>query len=95
MLQKTFQKTIGEPEKMHLPLRFCLESPRHEFCSEKCVHMLLWIENPLCDDTACWHAALRVLRAEAAKLYIYIYICTILCTGYLKILIYIYIYSVY
>ena len=30
--------------------------------------MILWIANPLCDDTACWHAALRVLRAEAAKL---------------------------
>ena len=29
--------------------------------------MILWIANPLCDDTACWHAALRVLRAEAAK----------------------------
>ena len=30
--------------------------------------MILWIANPLCDDTACWHAALRVLRAEAAQL---------------------------
>ena len=30
--------------------------------------MILWIANPLCDDTACWHAALRVLRAEAAKI---------------------------
>ena len=29
--------------------------------------MILWIANPLCDDIACWHAALRVLRAEAAK----------------------------
>ena len=29
--------------------------------------MILWIANPLCDDTACWHAALRVLRAEAAQ----------------------------
>ena len=28
--------------------------------------MILWIANPLCDDTACWDAALRVLRAEAA-----------------------------
>ena len=37
------------------------------FYSEKCIHMILWIANPLCDDTACWHAALRVLRAEAAK----------------------------
>ena len=37
------------------------------FYSEKCIHMTLWIANPLCDDTACWHAALRVLRAEAAK----------------------------
>ena len=37
------------------------------FYSEKCIHMFLWIANPLCDDTACWHAALRVLRAEAAK----------------------------
>ena len=30
--------------------------------------MILWIASPLCDDIACWHAALRVLRAEAAKL---------------------------
>ena len=37
------------------------------FYWEKCIHMILWIANPLCDDTACWHAALRVLRAEAAK----------------------------
>ena len=37
------------------------------FYSEKCIHMILWIANPLCDDTACWHAALHVLRAEAAK----------------------------
>ena len=37
------------------------------FYSEKCIHMILWIANPLCDETACWHAALRVLRAEAAK----------------------------
>ena len=37
------------------------------FYSKKCIHMILWIANPLCDDTACWHAALRVLRAEAAK----------------------------
>ena len=29
--------------------------------------MILWIANLLCDDTACWHAALRVLRAEAAQ----------------------------
>ena len=36
--------------------------------AEKCIHMILWIANPLCDDTACWHAALRVLRAEAAKI---------------------------
>ena len=40
------------------------------FYSEKCIHMILWIANPLCDDTACWHAALRVLRAEAAKVFI-------------------------
>ena len=38
------------------------------FYSEKCIQMILWIANPLCDDTACWHAALRVLRAEAAKI---------------------------
>ena len=38
----------------------------HFFYSEKCIHMILWIASPLCDDTACWHAALRVLRAEAA-----------------------------
>ena len=58
---------------MHLPLRFCFESPvglnvANAFLSfKKCIHMILWIANPLCDDTACWHAALRVLRAEAAK----------------------------
>ena len=39
------------------------------FYSEKCIHMIRWIANPLCDDTACWHAALRVLRAEAAELW--------------------------
>ena len=43
-------------------------SPMRFFFSEKCIHMILWIANPLCDDAACWHAALRVLRAEAAKI---------------------------
>ena len=39
------------------------------FIQKNAFTWILWIANPLCDDTACWHAALRVLRAEAAKLY--------------------------
>jgi len=32
------------------------------------MHIISFIENPLRDETACWHAALRVLRAEAPKI---------------------------
>ena len=46
----------------------------HLFFAGKCIHIISFIKKPLRDETACWHAALRVLRAEAPKyMYVYIY----------------------
>ena len=68
-----FSIEIFETEKMHSSLRFYL-GPRIGpnitnafFFAGKCIHIISFIKKPLRDETTCWHAALRVLRAEAPK----------------------------
>ena len=70
-----FSIEIFETEKMHSSLRFYL-GPRigpnitnaFIFCRKNALHIISFIKKPLRDETACWHAALRVLRAEAPKI---------------------------